>query len=942
MPPTPTERSRLKVVLFSGGRGSGALTEQLVTNPGIALTVVINGYDDGASTGEVRRFLGDALGPSDFRKNASRLARLLRSCPSPLIDLLDLRLDAGLTEASTGARLAAAVRGEDTGVDPRLAPIRSRVEGLPAATRDAVAARLDRFAAELKLTSAPFSFADCSVGNLVFSGGYLLAGRSFNAAVDDYCGLVGLPPGLIDNVTDGANAFLVAIDADGRFLGSEEAIVDATRQNRIEDIFLLAAPPTAEETHRWARCSREELAGILMSRAALVRLNERVAEAVGKADLIVYAPGTQHSSLFPSYLTPGLSTAIAANLTAIKLLVTNIQSDAEITGSSAVDIVDRAMFYLQGRGQLSIATPCLITHYLLNDPGHAASAVPYVPLGRLESIEDPGSFASRTSKRQAPAATTPARSSAHSSTRSWRAGRQRRRLRSSCRKPVPTNKVVQTVLEMVRGGIRDLPVTLTVFHDGPADAAAGFVSSPGFPLRRLEGNEVERDRALRTILQEEAFDYVILFESSGMYNGEDIATLASHLNLGRLDAVWGSRRLSVRDIHESYRLKYRHRTTLGAISYAGSHALSLLYLALFGRYVSDTLSAARAIRVRDAVSIPVPLTHKMANQHLLSALLRRKAEMFEVPVQFFSISPEQVRRTTPLDGMRAIMTAAERPPAGAGHSAAACDPGGSRAPRRGQGPLNPPMDRLLVIPAAGLGSRLGAHTPKLLALVNGRPMLDHLLSLYAPVVDGVALVVHPAARGAVMHVLQRIAVAPASTSSCRSSRRACSTPSCSRVRQWKPAGRDACGSPGATRSRFIPAPLPVSPRQTAATRSWHSRRAPVRTRMCTSHATDSGRIVRVLHRREGDVMPAVGESDAGLFSLSLAAYLELLATFAAEPGTGTATGERNFLPFIPWASARGGVVTFPCTDPSEAIGVNTPDDLEVVERTLRQRATETT
>ena len=266
---------------------------------------MINGYDDGASTGEVRRFLGDALGPSDFRKNASRLARLLRSCPSSLIDLLDLRLDTGLTEASTGARLAAEVRGEDTGVDPRLAPIRPRVESLSAAIRDAVAARLDRFAAELKLTSAPFSFADCSVGNLVFSGGYLLAGRSFNAAVDDYCGLVGLPPGLIDNVTDGANAFLVAIDADGRFLGSEEAIVDATRQNRIEDIFLLAAPPTTEETQRWARCSREELAGILMSRAALVRLNDRVAEAVGKADLIVYAPGTQHSSLFPSYLTPG-------------------------------------------------------------------------------------------------------------------------------------------------------------------------------------------------------------------------------------------------------------------------------------------------------------------------------------------------------------------------------------------------------------------------------------------------------------------------------------------------------------------------------------------------------------------------------------------------------------------------------------------------------------
>ena len=63
-----------RVVVFSGGRGSGVLSRQLVKDPRIELTLAINGYDDGASTGEVRRFLGDSLGPSDFRKNASRLA----------------------------------------------------------------------------------------------------------------------------------------------------------------------------------------------------------------------------------------------------------------------------------------------------------------------------------------------------------------------------------------------------------------------------------------------------------------------------------------------------------------------------------------------------------------------------------------------------------------------------------------------------------------------------------------------------------------------------------------------------------------------------------------------------------------------------------------------------------------------------------------------------
>ena len=86
------EPSPLRVVLFSGGRGSGALASTLVKMPDVLLTVAINGYDDGASTGEVRRFLGDALGPSDFRKNSSRLATELGTCPPALVRILDRRL----------------------------------------------------------------------------------------------------------------------------------------------------------------------------------------------------------------------------------------------------------------------------------------------------------------------------------------------------------------------------------------------------------------------------------------------------------------------------------------------------------------------------------------------------------------------------------------------------------------------------------------------------------------------------------------------------------------------------------------------------------------------------------------------------------------------------------------------------------------------------------
>ncbi len=118
MLPDRSTPADLRVVLFSGGRGSGALVELLATDSRIRLTVAINGYDDGASTGEVRRFLGDSLGPSDFRKNASRLARLRGTCSTAVIEFLDQRLpDAATADDVRGLTAWARTAGKGDGAD---------------------------------------------------------------------------------------------------------------------------------------------------------------------------------------------------------------------------------------------------------------------------------------------------------------------------------------------------------------------------------------------------------------------------------------------------------------------------------------------------------------------------------------------------------------------------------------------------------------------------------------------------------------------------------------------------------------------------------------------------------------------------------------------------------------------------------------------------------
>jgi 2-phospho-L-lactate transferase/gluconeogenesis factor (CofD/UPF0052 family) len=642
---------RLQVVLFSGGRGSGALTRQLVSNPAIDLTVAINGYDDGASTGEVRRFLGDSLGPSDFRKNASTLATALRTCPAALIELLDLRFPDECTPADAAAAIGVLSGEADAAPGNELQqPVARLASGLEYSRRAHVSARLLRFREELRTSGRPFHFGDCSLGNLVFAGGFLMAERDFNQAVDDYCGLVGLPVGLIENVTDGTNAFLVGLDADGRLLATEAAIVDAARPNRIRDIYLIDRPltTTERETFDWTSPDADAW---LRAREPALAINPRLAPKIAAADLIIYAPGTQHSSLFPSYLTPHLAEAIAGNLSALKVLVTNIQTDAEISGSNAVDLLQRAAYYLKNKGRVRVPTPFLVTHSLVNDPAGAEGESPYVPLGPTETIEDPrlvriGNFEDGISGR-------------HDAARvlgpfiaSIAGRRVRTRVAVLLHDADSTNKIAQTLLEMIRGGIAGVPADVTVFYPAREPLDPHLAARLPFAVRHLP----DGPRTFAEAARSGGFDYVLLFESSGMYRGEETVPLLAQLAVGRLDAVWGSRRLSLRDIEESYRFRYKRKGVAGTVSYLGSYVLSLACLLLYGRYITYTLSGVRAVRAADALDAGIDLTGKGANHELLAGLLRRKAEVLELPVRFVPLSPERVKRTSALDGLRALAT----------------------------------------------------------------------------------------------------------------------------------------------------------------------------------------------------------------------------------------------------------------------------------------------
>ena len=242
------------------------------------------------------------------------------------------------------------------------------------------------------------------------------------------------------------------------------------------------------------------------------------------------------------------------------------------------------------------------------------------------------------------------------------------------------------------------------------------------------------------------------------------------------------------------------------------------------------------------------------------------------------------------------------------------------------------MKRLLIIPAAGRGSRLGSSAPKVLTRVSGRPMLDHLESLYRRSVGDLVVVAHPSFS---REVRTRLAAFG-----------------------WRGTVVEQAEPTGMLDAILLAAPavlasqpdrvwitwcdqIAMRPESIARMRALEARDPDADVIMPVAHGPEpythlefdeTGHVTTFLQRREGDPMPVEGTSDAGFFSLSRRAFLEDLRWFASEGQQGSGTAERNFVPFI----VGRRVATFPVT-PLEATGINTPEELRLIESHLRPR-----
>lgn len=347
----------INIVSFNGGRGAKNLIPALIHTDGVNLTSIVNAYDDGKSTGIIRSFFG-MLGPSDIRKVQEAMVPKELPDHDAILAAYDYRYPASATRETILASLSAF--GDRQSDD--LNGIHFTDPTIRESLRVFIQYLLRGIHLIEKAEAKTFSFYDCSLMNLIYAGAYLYFGHNFEEAtffIDKLFKLKGkvLP-------TSNEDRKLVAIREDGTILYSEAEIVELRANSRIKRIYLLDHYPDKELL---SGMHIEEVEAYFNLANRLVEATSRVKQSITEADIIIYSAGTQHSSLYPSYMTVGITDAIAANKKALKVFITNIGEDYETPSYDANDFIEGAIRYMRMGSEYNLVVTDLIDLALVNN-----------------------------------------------------------------------------------------------------------------------------------------------------------------------------------------------------------------------------------------------------------------------------------------------------------------------------------------------------------------------------------------------------------------------------------------------------------------------------------------------------------------------------------------------------------------------------------------------
>ncbi len=612
----PTKNKR-HIALFCGGRGSATIIKALLQWPHIHLTLLVNAYDDGLSTGALRDFISGMLGPSDFRKNLSYLLDPYSTGQYALRHLLEFRFPHSTTDADL---YAIQHFSQTKQVAALTEPFQSLFKPISRALSHRLCSFLQFFFNYAATTPLLFDYKDCALGNLIFAGAYLEQKQNFNAATQEISALVSAQASLI-NVSRGEHRILVGLKADGELLMTEAQLVGVQSEIPIRDLFFMKHPIDLSLWQRFIDHSLEEKQAWLRAQEAVPLLSKEATDALLEADLILFGPGTQHSSLLPSYR---IAEHVLKQTTApVKAMVMNLGPDHDIQSLTTQDMINNALRYMGDPDNQHQ----VITHVLLHEPtDHALSSLhTYKQITLLHNT-----FAH------------PLKNTIHNGNTIvetilalWEHTNQPRHITLFVDLHARSLAITELYEELLQTSWTQVASTITLSINQantaellPTDLIQLQASNRSGPFPEIG--------YFKHWFQQEDSEYLVLLTGDGQYCFRDVLLAIKLLDQGQFGAVFGSRNQSRAQFQASLRAAYGERKLLGLLSFLSAFLISALFTVRYGAIFSDPLTGFRLFKRSRMRALTTSLNEKKITTpiRLATCLLKNNIDIAELPVTY--------------------------------------------------------------------------------------------------------------------------------------------------------------------------------------------------------------------------------------------------------------------------------------------------------------------
>jgi 2-phospho-L-lactate transferase/gluconeogenesis factor (CofD/UPF0052 family) len=342
-------QDKYNICLFSGGRGASTIISALVNIEEIHLTVLLNAYDDGLSTGLLRKLVPGMLGPSDVRKTFTTVLKSSNKRGNPLLaNLLEYRI--GESDLRGAKWDPSMLGGSPENFWNGSHFLEYYFDNLPGKVsrklREWTLSAFECIYEKVGEQAIRQSILDMAYGNILFTGSFIENKSDFNSAVAAWSSLFDLDVSIL-NITEGEHRVLVGLKENGNVLVNEASIVSKhSTSGKIQRLYLLDDYLLPVQINDLEALSIESAELLLLQLENLPIISSEAKEAILRSNMIVYGPGTQHSSLLPSYMTLGVGESIASNINAEKVFISNIGLDHDILHENHESLMENLVSYM--------------------------------------------------------------------------------------------------------------------------------------------------------------------------------------------------------------------------------------------------------------------------------------------------------------------------------------------------------------------------------------------------------------------------------------------------------------------------------------------------------------------------------------------------------------------------------------------------------------------